>query len=418
MNKAKSFLIQSKNDSIWLNQNFFLLWLGNMFSNFGLQIYMIALPLLIYDISHSAFAMSTMRAVDILPSIFIGVIVGVFVDRINKKFILFISVIIQFVSISAIVFLISINSIQIWHLYLLGFLLSAAGNSFWTCQNSVVPQIVPRERLTEVNAKFTLLNTVINTIGPGIAGVIIATFSYKHSFSFFSLCLLILLVVTFFIKLPEIELPNNDSSFWESMKEGINTLVKNRILLIPTIVILLKNLANSLIIGVLIFYLIDTLKASDQQIGYIYSLGGIGGIIGSMVITQAKRKLGRGKLFIWSILIDIIGMIGLLFATTWWMVGLAFLVRLFGGTISNIIYSTIRQEFTPPHLLGRIVGTSSMLMKITFPLGLFLSGLWAEFFSIKSLFLSSTILLISKRKTVPTYNLKNNHEIISLSLQA
>lgn len=35
------------------------------------------------------------------------------------------------------------------------------------------------------------------------------------------------------------------------------------------------------------------------------------------------------------------------------------------------------------------------------------------------LHLNTAIMVqISKRKTVPTYNLKNNHEIISLSLQA
>ncbi|USK57817.1 hypothetical protein LIS82_26710 (plasmid) [Cytobacillus solani] len=63
--------------------------------------------------------------------------------------------------------------------------------------------------------------------------------------------------------------------------------------------------------------------------------------------------------------------------------------------MSNIVYTTIRHEFTPNHLLGRVVGTSSMLMKITFPIELFISGMWAEYFPIKGLFILSTMIFIS-----------------------
>lgn len=60
--------------------------------------------------------------------------------------------------------------------------------------------------------------------------------------------------------------------------------------------------------------------------------------------------------------------------------------------MSNVVYFTIRQEFTPNHLLGRVAGTSSMLMKLALPLGLFVSGLWAEYLPIPLLFLMSALL--------------------------
>lgn len=356
---------------------------------------MIALPLLIYDLSYSALSMSTMRAIDIFPTVFIGILAGVFVDRFSRKKIMSFSTIVQIISLSMIIFLIIINSIQVWHLYLLGFILSSAGNTFWICQNSIIPQIVNREQLTNANAKITLSNTLINTVGPGIAGLIIGIYSYQVSFTVFLFCLLLLFIMIQLQKIPNVLVQNNKSaSVWADMKDGIIALFKNKVLLTPTLVILVKNVANSLIIGVLVFYAIDDLKASKAEVGYIYSLGGLGGIVGSLLILRFKKRFGRGKIFKYSILIDILGMICLIFSNTWWLVGISFFIRLFGGTMSNIVYTTIRQEFTPHHLLGRVSGTSSMMMKITFPLGLFLSGLWAEFFSIKGLFIVSTFLLL------------------------
>lgn len=92
--------------SLWRNKNFMFLWVGKVISNFGFQIYAIALPLLIYELSKSALAMSMMRAVDFLPNIFIGMLAGVMVDRFNRKSIMKYAVLLQIVALTGIVLLI------------------------------------------------------------------------------------------------------------------------------------------------------------------------------------------------------------------------------------------------------------------------------------------------------------------------
>ncbi|MDQ0174726.1 hypothetical protein [Bacillus chungangensis] len=74
----------------------------------------------------------------------------------------------------------------------------------------------------------------------------------------------------------------------------------------------------------------------------------------------------------------------------------------------NVISFTIRQEFTPNHLLGRVSGTASTFMKLSLPLGMLLSGLWAEWLPIRGLFvislISITIMFLKLRK----------HEIVQI----
>ncbi|MDR6225174.1 MFS transporter [Desmospora profundinema] len=383
--------VQSRPRSLWHNRDFLFLWTGSILSNFGFQIYLIALPLLIYDMTQSALAMSTMRAIDFFPNIFIGMIAGVIVDRYHRKWVMSMTTLVRIITLGGIIYLLYVEHIELWHLYILGFILSAAGYTFGNSHHSVLPQIISKQQLTAANAKLSFVDTLINMIGPGIAGFLIAIYSYQVSFTVFlvCLCLVFLFVQLTHIPAPDTRSKQGQTSLWMEMKEGIDALWVNKMLLTPTIVVLFINLASSLVIGVLIFYAADWLHASEKQIGLMYSMGAVGGLLGSLCIPVLRKRYGRGQIYVWCLFLEGISYVVLVLSQTWWMVGISLLIRVFSITMSNIVYFTIRQELTPNHLLGRVAGTSSMLMKLALPLGLFLSGIWAEFLPIKLLFVTS-----------------------------
>lgn len=383
-----------RSKSLWQNKNFLFLWTGTILSNFGYQIYIIALPLLIYDMTQSALAMSVMRLIDFLPNIFIGMLAGVLVDRYHRKRIMSITVFLRFITLGGIVFLLFADRLELWHLYLLGFILSSAGYTFGNSHHSVVPQLVSKQQLTAANAQLSFMDTLINMIGPGVAGVLLAAFSYKISFSIFLVSLGLLFICVQFTQIPATPRRREEErkSMWAEMKEGIDSLLSNKILLTPTIVVLFNNFAASLVIGVLIFYAADMLGATKEEIGFMFSFGAVGGLLGSLCIPYLRKKYGRGQLYVYCVLLEAFSFLILVLSQSWWIIGVSLFIRVFAITMSNIIYFTIRQEFTPNHLLGRVAGTSSMLMKLALPLGLFVSGLWAEFFPIKILFMISTVL--------------------------
>lgn len=383
-----------KKTAFWHNKNFVLLWGGSLISNFGYQMYIIAVPLLIYDLSRSALAMSMMRAIEFLPNIFIGILAGVFVDRFNRKRMMQWTSGIRVAAMAGIVFLLVSDDLSLWGLYILGFILSVASYTFGNAHHAVLPQIVTKEELTSANAKLSFINTLIQTVGPGIAGTFLIIYSYTTTLTIYMVSLLVLLVSVSLLSLPSTERETHQGlSFKEDIKEGIEELFQNKLLLTPTMTVVFLNFASSLVIGVLVFFAKDQLGATASQIGFMFSISAIGGFIGALVVSRIRKKFGRGNIFTYCILIDAIGMALLIFAPTWWAIGIALAIRTFSTTVSNIVYFTIRQEFTPNHLLGRVAGTSSMLMKLTLPIGLFLAGLWAEWFPIRILFVISTVII-------------------------
>ena len=381
--------------SLVKNKNFLLLWGSSTIASFGMQMYSIAIPLLIYDLSKSALAMSMMRAIEFFPNIFLGMLAGALVDRLNRKTMMVWTSFIQVISMFGIVMLLLTNHIELWHLYILGFILSSAGYTFGNANHSVLPQIVSKDQLTSANAKLSFIDTLIRMIGPGVAGVLIAVFSYTSTLTIYLICLLIMYVFMQFLNVPPTAKREDTShSIWKEMKEGIVELFNNKILLTPTIAVLFSNFASSLVIGVLIFFATDQIGADSKQVGFMFTISAVGGLIGASLISRIRKRFGRGVIYTYSLVFDILSMCLLLFAQTWWTIGISLAIRTFSTTLSNIVYFTIRQEFTPNHLLGRVAGTSSMLMKLTLPLGLFIAGLWAEWFPIRILFFISMCIFI------------------------
>ncbi|WP_316572100.1 MFS transporter [Neobacillus sp. YIM B06451] len=381
--------------SLWKQRNFLLLWTSGLIWSFGFQFYYVALPLLIYKLTQSASAMSTMRAIEFIPNIVFGMIIGVLVDRYSRKGVMFSTTLVQVCCMLALVLLLVSDQLQIWHMYLIGFIISTAGYAFGNAQHSAFPQIFGKEQLTEANSHFSFANTLMNMIGPGIAGMMIAWLSYEANFIVYLVLLLISLILVQLTAIPKTAIPVNQkgkASIRGEMKEGWDELIQNKLLLAPTIIILLLNFINGLG-NIVVFYAVDLLHATEEQVGFMLSIGAVGGLLGALVMPHLKKRFRRGQLFLYAMYFVLAGTLILNFATTWWLVGISQFIRTFAVIVINVNYLSFRQEFTPNHLLGRVAGTSSMLMKLALPLGLFISGIWAEVWNVSSLFVCCSILM-------------------------
>ncbi|WEG19257.1 MFS transporter (plasmid) [Alkalihalophilus pseudofirmus] len=384
---------QQRNISLWKNSNFLLLWGANVTSLFGLQVYMIVMPLIIYDLSKSALAMSTMRMIEILPNILLGIVAGVIVDRLSRKKIMTVTVVFQWLSIAGILLLLLFQGIQLWSLFLLGFIFSSSGYFFLNAYHSSIPQLISKEQLTDANAKFSFVDTMIRMIGPGIVGFVLAATSFQKTVSIQLICISAMFVLIRLIKVPLVDQKGKQNSFWIDVKEGIMELIGNKVLLTPTVAILLINLSSSIIIGILLFFAVDIIGVSESEVGLMLSLGAIGGLFGALLLKKLVRHFPRGKIFTYVLVFEFIGYGILVFANSWLVIGMALAIRTFAVTIVNIIYLAFRQEFTPNHLLGRVAGTTSMLMKLAMPVGFLFAGLWAEWLPVRHLFVLTTIIV-------------------------
>ncbi|CAH8244100.1 MFS transporter [Paenibacillus melissococcoides] len=291
------------------------------------------------------------------------------------------------------VLLLWLDALHLWQLYLFGFLLSAVSYTFGNAKHAIVPQLFPRERMTDIQARFTLLGTVLSIIGPSIVRFLFIWLAYEWLFFLYAISLLLLSVTV--LLLDPVPSPQcaREQTIWQDMKKGMSELFGNKTLLPPTITILFTNLATSLVIGVLVFYTVDQLGATPKEVGWMFSISAFGGDCRSARTEAAAQQMDKRRHFPCHAL---------------HRCGCALLLFLRGDLVAArdsvslpSMHDRYRQyhvfgdsqESTPNHLLGRVAGTSSMFMKLALPLGLLLSCLWADHLPIPWLFLIANAIV-------------------------
>lgn len=375
------------------NQNFQKLYAITFLAGVSSTTFSFILPIILYDYTKSALAMSTMRLMDFLPNVLLGMFIGVLVDRLNRRNVLFYGQIIRtFVATILTIFLTS-TEFSLVSVYILGFLISSLGYMLGSATNAIMPQLFERSQMTEIQTKFSLVNTLVTVIGPGLLGMLLLWVSNALFLWLFVGCNALNAIITYFIDETPTS-PRTKSSIWADLKEGFCELIGNQSLYIQTWTIFFSNFASSLIIGVLTFYSLDTLQFSKEQLGFMLTLAACGGIFGALIMKPLRSRFRRGQIYTASMGVEAILMALMFFATTWWQLGTLLAARTAITALTNIVYLALRQETTPNHLLGRVAGTSSMIMKLALPFGLLISGYWADHFAIAPIFLVSALILV------------------------
>ena len=96
---------------------------GLLISRIGDSFYTFALPWIAYQLTGSAVIMSSLFAINVLPIVLFGPLVGVIIDRYDRKKLLLVADITNIILVSFVPILHSLHLLEIWHLYIITFML-------------------------------------------------------------------------------------------------------------------------------------------------------------------------------------------------------------------------------------------------------------------------------------------------------
>lgn len=383
-----------KNQSNWKNKDFLYLFIGNAIYNLTFAIFTISIPIMIYNFTSSTLAMSTMRVIEFLPNLLLALFIGVIIDRINRKKILQFSIVVQIICVILVLLLYSIFSFNLFYFYMIGIILFTANYTFGNAYHSTLPIIVRKKQLIDANSAISLVRTIIDTAGPSFAAMIFFIMGVEYSLLIPLIGLLCLLILVSITNIPHHKQNKKMStSFKKEILEGWNQLVSLKLLWIMTLMILCINVVSGLTGAILIFFALDSLNLSEIQLGVTLSMSGVGAIVASLIAKKSLKYFNRGTLFLFAIKVSLLAHLILYLGNTIYSFGSALALIGLSGTFINIHYLTLRQQETPNHLLGRVAGTSSMIMKLAVPFSFFLGGLLGEIMDVKNIFLGSGLIL-------------------------
>lgn len=199
------------------------LWLGGAISGIGGQMTIVAIGLQVYDLTRSTLAVSGVALFALLPMVFFGIYGGMLADVVDRRLLALLSAIVAWGSTLCIVLLAWFHVDNVWLLYLLATLNSVAATVISSTRMAIYPRLLPRDLLPAASALGGISTGVMVTVGPALAGVLVAAVGFGWTYSVD----VVLFVFAFLgiVTLPAI-VPEGEAARpgWASLVEGMRFL--------------------------------------------------------------------------------------------------------------------------------------------------------------------------------------------------
>ncbi|WP_237981825.1 MFS transporter [Bacillus thuringiensis] len=352
---------------------------GLLISRIGDSLYTFALPWIAYQLTGSAVIMSSLFAINVLPIVLFGPLVGVIIDRYDRKKLLWIADITNIILVSLVPILHTLHLLEIWHLYVITFILAVMSMLFDVTTVTVIPHIAGAS-LTKANSFYQMINQLASLFGPMIAGIFISFIGgfqvlWINVLSFIATLVAVMLLPS----IKTVDSQNNDKNTLQNVLSdlfnGFKWLKNDCLNLALSLQAMIGNFGASAVLGVFMYYLLSTLQLTPEQSGFNYSLISIGGILGSLIAVPLEKRLQRGLLIPLLLFAGAIGLTFALWSTYWFAPGIAFGIAMTCNIAWNIIVATVRQETVPSNIQGRVFGFSRVLTRLAMPLGALVGGI-------------------------------------------
>ena len=361
--------------------SFLLLWGSQTVSQLGTAMTDYAIIIWVYSQKGTASSVTLLTVCSFLPTIFLRFLAGSIADRWNKKRIMLIADLLAACGTLAVFVLHSADVLQIWHLYVINFLLSLM-NAFQEPASFVaVSMLVPREHYARASGLQGFSGAAISILAPALGALLLAYGGLDvvliTDLATFAVAFLTLL---FLIRIPEPERQAaEEEPFIKTCLAGIRYLKDHtallRITLFLAVINFLAKLGND---GMLSPFILGRTGNNQSVLGIVESFTAMGVLAGSLIMTLAKPPKSRTRLiFITTGLVCAGNIIQSLTSRPWLWCAAAFGSYLMAA-VMNVNHDTIMREKVPLEMQGRVFSAQSTLQNFTIPIALLLGGLLAD----------------------------------------
>lgn len=356
------------------DKNYLLLWLGQGVSNIGSRVSMIALSLMVLNLTGRAAAVSLLFIVLTIPSIVIGPWAGALVDRWNKKQVIIICDIIMGILALGMAFVQDLS-----YIYVLALLMSAVNMFFSPAIRTVIPRLVAREKLQTANALYSVTFYTAQLAGPALGGAMVGIFGIQSAFILNGVSFLISALSEVFIQIPpsEAEGSTGTRQMLRDFKEGFAYIRHNPVVRFVIVYFALTSLPA---VGVGIASLVvlrEVFGFSEAQYGLLMTINGAGLLLGTLVVGQLKKVSELSQMVlgsaIYGVLCTVLALSGWFWAVAALQLGIGLVI-----TLINVSYGTYLQKAVPGDKQGRVFALDIAIGNVTGLLAMAGAGFLAD----------------------------------------
>ena len=381
------------------NKNFIIIVIGQVISLFGNAIQRFSMSLYLLEFTGSTATFANILAISTIPYILFAPIAGRLSDNINRKKIMVYLDLFCSILIGGYAFILLKGNDSALIVGTVMFMLSICATLYGPAVTSSIPQIVEEEKLTSANGIINQVGSIVNFVGPILAGILYGILGIKIIVIINAASFLISAIMEMFLDIPDvvekdeincIDKENNKllsidfvKKSFADMKESFAYLKDEKKIVLGIIAsYALCNIFLVPILSIVAPYFINVfLGLSSEIFGIVEAICVLGMILGGFWISVKPNMFSMKKvhytyfpMIAGVIVMSILGFIKLnnyALAGIFALGGLAIMLSL---SLSNVLTLTFIQKQVPGEMLGRVSAFSTAVATISVAPGQLLFG--------------------------------------------
>ena len=372
--------------SVFRRRNFSLMWSGQFVETIGCALTSLAASILVYRLTDgSALSVGLMLMASAAPSLLVGLVAGVIVDRYDRRRIMVLADVLRAVLVCLIPFLVSYNIV--W-LYVTVLLISTIGQFFDPAWESVLPEVAPDEELSAANSLMAISTFGSTAIGFAASGLIASSASIDYAFYLNGIAYLFSAVCILFIRVKKLEMTEKTSVavIASNLKSGIDTLLKNPVLRSIFLLIIPVAFSGGIANSLLLPFATRALNATEFEYGLQEGLTSVGFVLASLLMARYADRWREGQ---WMVVCLVgMGLAGLVYSQLQ-SIPIAIGVQMLSGFLNAPYFIARRvliQRNTEPKIRGRVASGYFVISNLFYLVGMATAGL-ADVVDVRLLYL-------------------------------
>lgn len=366
-------------------------WWSRVLSLVGTLISYVALPVLVYRLSGSAFLTALVAALEALPYLLFGLFAGVASDRLDRKRVMVATDLVNAMVVMTVPVAYWLGWLTVPHVMVVAFTVPAIAVFFDGANFGALPMLVGRGRIAEANAAVWGAQTVTEIVIPSMVGVGLAVLSPA---SMLAADAVSYLVSAYFIvrigrdmhDATRERAPLGIRVVFAEIAEGLRFLVGHPGVRTMTVVGTIQCVAGGGFVALMVVWCDQVLGIGTEglRFGLVYASWSIGALIASIGLPRLLRRASAARIALTALPASAVLGVCAAMAPTWQMAAIGLLV--WSGAYMLVVVNTIsyRQEVTPEALMGRVNTAGRMLSwGVGWTLGAAVGGLLGHLLGIR-----------------------------------
>lgn len=270
-----------------LNRNYALLWFGQMVSQIGNRLYLMALAWYFVAVLNNNSGLFLLFIISSLPSLLFGVLAGPLVERWNKKYIIVWCDTISGLLTAVLAFMVYNGSASTWLIYAICFALNTVNLLFSPSVNSIIPDIIRKDQLQKGMSYIKMITFLGQIMGAAIGGILVGVIGVYFTILVNSISFFVSAIAGLFIEYED-TIRATSKHYLKEMKEGLRYVKSSKLVRRVLVITLGSNLFLPALIVLIPIIIKDGMGLDAMHYGIADAMLPIGAV--AMSLWLARRK--------------------------------------------------------------------------------------------------------------------------------